>query len=106
MDREQVTLSYTAIHCRMLRDYPKTGKCEHCGFDGPTDYASINHTYTLDRKDWLEHIEMDKSIKTASTHCPRGHEWTPENTYVYPGDGRRRCRACNTLRSRLQRAQA
>jgi len=27
------------------------------------------------------------------THCPQGHEYTPENTYIAP-DGSRRCRAC------------
>ena len=27
------------------------------------------------------------------THCPRGHEYSPENTYVGP-DGKRRCRTC------------
>ncbi|WP_043652411.1 helix-turn-helix transcriptional regulator [Cellulosimicrobium cellulans] len=30
----------------------------------------------------------------AKTHCPRGHEYTPQNTIVYPSDGRRRCRTC------------
>ncbi|MBD5787094.1 hypothetical protein IF650_12980 [Cellulosimicrobium terreum] len=30
----------------------------------------------------------------AKTHCPQGHEYTPENTIVYPSDGRRRCRTC------------
>jgi hypothetical protein len=29
---------------------------------------------------------------TLKTHCPAGHEYTPENTRV--SDGRRRCRAC------------
>jgi hypothetical protein len=28
----------------------------------------------------------------ARTHCPRDHEYTPDNTYVY--QGRRSCRAC------------
>ena len=28
-----------------------------------------------------------------ATHCIHGHEFTPENTYVYPS-GRRKCRAC------------
>ena len=32
--------------------------------------------------------------QAAKTHCPRGHEYTPENTIVYPSDGRRRCRTC------------
>lgn len=30
----------------------------------------------------------------AKTHCPHGHEYTLENTIVYPSDGRRRCRTC------------
>lgn len=30
---------------------------------------------------------------SAITHCPDGHEYTPENTYVKP-DGGRECRAC------------
>ena len=40
------------------------------------------------------------------THCPQGHEYTPENTYVYEKPGRRRyCRAC--MRSRTaQRCDA
>lgn len=34
------------------------------------------------------------------THCPNGHEYTPENTYrSKPGD--KRCRACANDRSRL-----
>jgi hypothetical protein len=28
------------------------------------------------------------------THCPKGHEYTKENTYVYP-NGWRSCRTCN-----------
>lgn len=31
------------------------------------------------------------------THCPRGHEYTPENTYRN-AKGKRICRACNALR--------
>ena len=29
------------------------------------------------------------------THCPQGHEYTPENTYIYPS-GARGCQACTT----------
>jgi hypothetical protein len=28
------------------------------------------------------------------THCPQGHEMTPDNTYVRPDNGRNTCRAC------------
>jgi ribosomal protein S27AE len=30
----------------------------------------------------------------AATHCGKGHEFTPENTYRRPSDGHRACRAC------------
>lgn len=30
--------------------------------------------------------------RRAATHCKRGHEFTPENTYIH--HGRRRCRTC------------
>lgn len=33
------------------------------------------------------------------THCPAGHEYTPENTYVGP-DGGRDCRTCVRIRNR------
>lgn len=32
----------------------------------------------------------------AKTHCPKGHEYTDQNTYRYP-DGRRRCIACRKI---------
>lgn len=33
------------------------------------------------------------------THCKRGHEFTPDNTYVYK-NGSRFCRACQNIRSK------
>lgn len=36
------------------------------------------------------------------THCVRGHEYTPENTYT--GRGRRECRACNREKQRERKS--
>lgn len=36
--------------------------------------------------------------QTQRTHCPHGHEYTPENTRVYKG--RRFCRECTRIASR------
>lgn len=33
-------------------------------------------------------------LRHRVTHCPKGHEYTPENTYVHPTKGYRQCRAC------------
>jgi hypothetical protein len=37
----------------------------------------------------------------AKTHCPQGHEYTPENTYVVPKSGTRQCRTCRAVTMRL-----
>jgi hypothetical protein len=37
------------------------------------------------------------------THCPQGHEYTPENTYTYPGY--RRCKACVAATNATQKAK-
>lgn len=34
------------------------------------------------------------------THCPHGHEYTPENTFVVKGSRNRRCRVCTRNASR------
>ena len=44
---------------------------------------------------------------SAKTHCPQGHEYTPENTYAYgsPRNGQRReCRTCTLARLARRRA--
>lgn len=39
----------------------------------------------------------------GKTHCIRGHEFTPENTYIRPNDGGRDCRTCMVIRERQRR---
>lgn len=45
----------------------------------------------------IEYIETrpDRHYWSSKTHCPHGHEYTPENTYRSPcGRGGRMCRTC------------
>lgn len=39
----------------------------------------------------------------ARTHCPRGHEYSPENTYTAPGQTKRGCRTCRIETSKRHR---
>lgn len=46
-----------------------------------------------------QHVHIDPTIANINarkTHCPWGHEYTPENIY-YQRNGGRICRACRTL---------
>lgn len=47
----------------------------------------------------VTHAENQRRKALARTHCPKGHEWTPENTYI--NGGGRHCRTC----SRKQKAE-
>lgn len=60
------------------------------------------------RPDHLEPVENRENIlrgvgvtarNARKTHCKRGHEFTPENTYTEKG-GRRTCRTCKTEREK------
>lgn len=42
------------------------------------------------------------AINARKTHCPRGHEYTPENTRIR-NSGWRACRACDAIRAQDQR---
>lgn len=38
------------------------------------------------------------ALAAARTHCPRGHEYTPDNVYMGKRLGDKRCKACNRER--------
>lgn len=42
--------------------------------------------------------ESPVAVSVRTNSCQKGHELTPENTYVYDG-GRRRCRTCTLARN-------
>lgn len=44
------------------------------------------------------------ALNGAKTHCHRGHEFTPDNTYARKDRRGRHCRACARLQDGLRRA--
>ena len=64
--------------------------------------SNVDH---LEERTHKEHIldEDSKSItkiNASKTHCPQGHEYTPDNTCV---DNGRRCRICHNYQCKLSR---
>lgn len=57
----------------------------------------------LERVTQGENLARGHHANRAKTHCPQGHEYTPENTGRASG-GARRCLTCKRLDSRRRRA--
>lgn len=49
-----------------------------------------------------EHCQMGEQgeYNRVKTHCPKGHEYTPENTYLGKRKNNRTCRECSRTRDR------
>jgi hypothetical protein len=65
---------------------------------------NVNHLFLGTDQDNVDDMISKGRKKTngyeLKTHCPYGHEYTPENTYV-TRKGDRRCRTCNREGRRL-----
>lgn len=47
-----------------------------------------------------------QAINARKTHCKREHEFTPENTYIWPSTGGRGCRKCIAIHAAKRRGKA
>ena len=71
--------------------------CPTC--DNPRCY-NIEHLFLGSAGDNLKDAaSKGRHAMVKKTHCPQGHEYTPENTYVYKN--RRNCRTCHRKRNQL-----
>jgi hypothetical protein len=62
-----------------------------------------NHMEAVSQQENMRRGVVGKHNR-AKTHCPRGHEYTPENTYIRKK--MRHCKACCRLKARKRRTRA
>ena len=78
--------------------------CHRC--DNPA-CCNPTHLYIGDRASNIRDMVERGRARNANmfkTHCPRGHEYSGSNVYVYP-DGGRSCRACHRDFAKASRAR-
>ena len=115
-------IEYTRIHYH-ARKHMGTA-CETCGSTEQLQAALHPRTpasrlrateagvpYSLDPADYHAlcfkcHVELDASLRNGQppNHCKRGHELTPENTYINSSSRERACREC--IRDKQRRYEA
>ena len=102
---------YQSLHIDGRLVYAHRWAYEH--FVGPIpDGMMIDHLCRVPRCANPEHLEPVTNAENVRrglaakrhTHCCRGHEFTPENTYIAPA-GFQVCRACGRIRDAGKRAR-
>lgn len=76
--------------CHTNSDCAAGPECPHRPCWNPEHLEPVTH---------LENVLRGTSPSArhhGATHCIRGHEFTPENTYVIPSVGKRQCRTCRS----------
>ena len=54
-----------------------------------------DHLYVGTQKDNIRDASARKRLRgQRKTHCPQGHEYSEENTYIYPRTNHRQCIKC------------
>ncbi|MFB7860135.1 MULTISPECIES: HNH endonuclease signature motif containing protein [Actinomycetes] len=65
----------------------------------PEHLEPVSHTENL-RRSFERGISDGKFAGISPTHCPRGHEYSSENTYISPAKQKFQWRDCSKCRSR------
>jgi hypothetical protein len=85
---------FACHHC----DIPSCYEAEHL-WEG-THGANFRDATRKGRSNFETWREAGPKAQSAKTHCPRGHEYTLENTYLQLG--RRSCLECRRIRNKAR----
>lgn len=84
---------------------PRPKGMEACHANGdPTDNRLVNLRWDTRSANAADSVRHGTHVNTRKTHCPMGHGYTPENTYIKP-TGNRCCRECRRAARQLRTSQ-
>jgi len=86
-----------AVHVLVLEVFvgPRPTGLDACHWnDDPTDNRVANLRWGTRSENIRDSVRNGNHSMANKTHCPKGHAYTPGNTYIYP----RGSRACNECR--------
>lgn len=86
----EVPKGYELDHTCHSRDCPGGPECPHRRCCNPDHLEPVLHQENVRRGHGNRRVVANRK---ARTHCPKGHEYTQENTYWYRGY--RMCRCCH-----------
>jgi len=66
-----------------------------------TSCVNPTHLEPVTQRENLMRGESFSAVNAIKTHCPKGHEYTPENTAIWKNE--RKCKICSRERDRRRR---
>ena len=91
-------VKHRAIHSLVAEAFigPRPEGMHVCHDDGDLHNNRVeNLRYDTPSENSRDVVRHGRHYKSNNTHCPQGHEYTPENTRYFPSAPRaRRCRKC------------
>lgn len=66
----------------------------------PAHLEPVTRKENLERSGSIKILVHLAKMKNKAAFCNKGHEMTPENTYVYPNGRHRMCRICSRIYQR------
>lgn len=75
---------------------PAGDACEHRACQNPAHWEAVPGVVNVARG------KSFSAVNARKTHCPQGHELTPENVYLVHGGRSRQCKTCTKERAAKQ----
>lgn len=83
------------------KPFPRAAVCHSDGDKMNSRLSNLRYdTYSANEQDKIAH---GGHWQVNKTHCPQGHPYDEENTYINPSTGGRSCRICTRVRNASRR---